>query len=305
VNGSPGDQTAAYGLPAQVRAQMPEVLFGRLQPDAPENGLPAVLAGAASIENVRFVDLGANRLGMAGDIVFSAAAGAVAHAMLQSKSDGVPAPPPGVQEQNLQVGFGRWPVDGTLTLPPGNGPFPAVLVMRGETASDRDGTFQFDKPVRDYAWGLAARGIVVLRYDPRRWAYVIAMNKVNEPVDTQEDVLTDPISAVRTLRGLPRIRQDRIFVLGQGDAGACSTGGDRRGSDRGFDPNLLLTTEALGNNERCSPTPSFGSGRETGPEAEREATGRVRHTAQEQSCRPLDGGDWRSAGVVLAFLARV
>jgi dienelactone hydrolase len=220
VNGSPADQTAADGLPQRVRAQLPEILFGRLQPDAPENGLPALLAGAASIEDVRFADLGGDRLCIAGEIVLGTAAAAAARAILQSKSGGVPVPPSGVQEQNLQVGFGRWPVDGTLTLPSGGGPFPAVLLMRGETTLvDRDGTSLADKPMRDYAWGLAARGVAVLRYDLRRWAYLIAMNKANEPVDTQEDVLTDAVSSIRVLRGLPRIRQDRIFVLGQGEAG--------------------------------------------------------------------------------------
>ena len=218
VNGSPADRTEADGLPERLRAQLSEILFDKLQPDAPENGVPPLLAAAASIENVRFVDVGGNRLGLAGDIEFSPGPGVVARGMLRARSNGVPSPPPGVQERNLQVGFGPWPVDGTFTLPSGVGPFPAVLLMRGETISDRDSTFQFDKPMRDCAWGLAARG-VALRYDLRRWAYLMALNVAKEPVDTEKDVLMDALSSISVLRNLPRIRQDRVFVLGQGDAG--------------------------------------------------------------------------------------
>jgi hypothetical protein len=222
VNGAPGDEQAAFGLPSRVRTLLPDLLFAQLQPDAPENRLPALLAQAASLENPHFVDLGGGRVGLAADVALTSVALTAVRLILGGKTDTVPTPPSAVQERNLQVGFGRWPVDGTLTVPSGRGPFSAVLLMRDENILDRDGTFNSDKPLREYAWGLGARGIAVLRYDVRRWAYLTAMAKANEPLDTQEDVLADAVSALGELRGEPNIRQDRIFVLGQVDAGVLS-----------------------------------------------------------------------------------
>lgn len=260
VNGLPGDQTAAYGLPAQVRTQMPDIFLGRLQPDAPENGLPLLLVGAAWIENVRFVDLGGNRMGIAGEIVLGTAAGAVARAMLQSKNGGVPAPPSGVHEQNLQVGFGRWPVDGTLTLPPGGGPFSAVLLRKGgdgigprrhlpvlqADAGLRPGTRSSRyrrSPVRSSSLGLPDS------------------DEQGELSGAQQDILVDAVSAIRVLPGGaahpagPHIRSRAGARRG---GSACATAGDQRAPDRGFDPDLLLPKNARGNDERCGRTASSG-----------------------------------------------
>jgi hypothetical protein len=215
------DDGAAADMPPRLRTLVPEVLFGHIQPDAPGNGIPAALSISASIDNLRFVDLGGNRLGLAAEVTLPLAAMTAARMLRQGKSNG-PALPPDVTERNLQVGVGRWPVDGTLTLPSGEGPCPGVLLMRGETVLDRDGSLQFDKPLRDYAWGLAARGIAVLRYDLRRWAYAASMAKANEPVDVEQDILADAVSALRILRTAPRIRGDRVFILGVGDAGVLT-----------------------------------------------------------------------------------
>ena len=56
----------------------------------------------------------------------------------------------------------------TVTLPKGAGPFPAVVLVQGSGPHDRDETIGPHEPFRDLAWGLASRGIAVLRYDKRR-----------------------------------------------------------------------------------------------------------------------------------------
>jgi hypothetical protein len=69
------------------------------------------------------------------------------------------------KEQEVQVGQGEWVLPGTLSLPVGNGPFAALVLVHGSGPNDRDETIGPNKPFRDLAWGLATQGIAVLRYD--------------------------------------------------------------------------------------------------------------------------------------------
>ena len=46
--------------------------------------------------------------------------------------------PPRVTEREVRIGTGEWAVDATLTVPPGKGPFPAVLLVQGSGMGDRD-----------------------------------------------------------------------------------------------------------------------------------------------------------------------
>ncbi len=59
------------------------------------------------------------------------------------------------------------PLPATLTLPSGEGHFPAVLLVAGSGPNDRDETIGPNKPFRDLAQGLAAADIASLRYDKR------------------------------------------------------------------------------------------------------------------------------------------
>jgi pimeloyl-ACP methyl ester carboxylesterase len=56
---------------------------------------------------------------------------------------------------------------GTLTLPQGNGPFPAVLLISGSGAQDRNSTIMGHKPFLLWADTLTRRSIAVLRVDDR------------------------------------------------------------------------------------------------------------------------------------------
>lgn len=80
-----------------------------------------------------------------------------------------PAAAPAVKEVEFNVQDNRTLLSGTLTLPAGNGPFPAVIIVGDSGAQDRDGN-----PVprtidwniyRDLAHALAAKGVATLRWD--------------------------------------------------------------------------------------------------------------------------------------------
>ena len=116
---------------------------------------------------------------------------------------------------------GEWELPGTLTIPAGKGPFPAVVLVHGSGPQDRDETILANKPFKDIAWGLASRGIAVLRYDKRSKIYTDPA-KWDKNYTVKEEVVDDALAAVKVLRGSARIDPKRIFVLGHSNGGLLS-----------------------------------------------------------------------------------
>ena len=117
------------------------------------------------------------------------------------------------EEYEVMIGQTPWELEATLTVPRGPGPFAAVLLIGGAEASDRDGTGNASKVLRDFAWGLATQGIATMRYDERVWTHALAAAR--QPDFTMdEDVVNDALAALATLRQTPRIDPARIYVLG-------------------------------------------------------------------------------------------
>ena len=70
-------------------------------------------------------------------------------------------------EKPLELTDQGYTLPGTLTLPNGPGPFPAVVLVHGSGPHDEDETIGPNKPFKDLAWGLASHGIAVYRYTKR------------------------------------------------------------------------------------------------------------------------------------------
>ncbi|MFT3896596.1 MAG: alpha/beta fold hydrolase [Thermomonas sp.] len=137
-----------------------------------------------------------------------------------------PAPPPpapavaadaGFREVDFSVGEGKRALPGTLAMPSGDGPFPAVVLVHGSGPQDRDETIGANKPFLDIARGLAAQGIAVLRYEKRTKARPQDFASGDFGVD--EETTDDAVLAVEALRKTPRIDPDRVFVLGHSQGG--------------------------------------------------------------------------------------
>ena len=121
-------------------------------------------------------------------------------------------------EQEVTVNAGSpWALPGTLTMPKGPGPFPALVLVHGSGPNDRDETLGPNKPFKDLAWGLASRGIAVLRYDKRSKVYgakIVADPKLEASLTVKEETIDDALAAAALLRRTPKVDPGRVFILG-------------------------------------------------------------------------------------------
>jgi len=117
-------------------------------------------------------------------------------------------------EEEVSLGKGIMRLPGTLSLPKGDGPFPALVLVHGSGPNDRDETIGPNKPFRDLAHGLASRGIAVLRYEKRTKEHRILMALVSSSITVKEETIDDAVAAVEALAAHKKIDRKRIFLLG-------------------------------------------------------------------------------------------
>jgi uncharacterized protein len=122
--------------------------------------------------------------------------------------------PAALQEREVQVGTGEWALPGTLTMPVGDGPWPAVVLVHGSGPNDRDETIGPNKPFRDLAGGLASRGIAVLRYEKRTKHHAARLAALTDSLTVKEETIDDALAAVSLLRNTERIAPSKVFLLG-------------------------------------------------------------------------------------------
>ncbi|WP_374159450.1 serine aminopeptidase domain-containing protein [Mycobacterium sp. G7A2] len=128
--------------------------------------------------------------------------------------------PAAFTEHEVTVGEPPWATPGTLSLPQPPRPGPAIVLIAGSGPSDRDVTMGRNKIFRDLAWGLASRGIAVLRFDKVTYVH---RDTIDVRAFTAFDEFVRPgVAAVRLLREHPMVDGDRIFVLGHSQGGTMA-----------------------------------------------------------------------------------
>lgn len=119
---------------------------------------------------------------------------------------------------------------GTLTIPAGDGPFPAVVLISGSGSQDRDETFLGHKPFFVIADHLTRAGIAVLRTDDRG----VGGSTGNIFDSTTSDFADDALCGIRFLQRHPKISRDRIGLLGHSEGGTAASLAASRSSDVAF-----------------------------------------------------------------------
>jgi dienelactone hydrolase len=90
-----------------------------------------------------------------------------------------------------------------------------VVLVHGSGPNDRDETVGANKPFRDLAWGLATKGVAVLRYEKRTREHADKFKaEVLAQLTVKEETIDDAMSAVTQLRAADGLDPRRIFVLG-------------------------------------------------------------------------------------------
>jgi len=122
------------------------------------------------------------------------------------------AQPDAFKEREVTVGEGDWKLPGTLTVPAGKGPYPAVVLVHGSGQRDRDETSFANKVFKDLAQGLAARGVVSVRYEKRIKQYTSRMTA--KPYTLDDDITEDAAKAAAMLRTQAEVDPAKVFILG-------------------------------------------------------------------------------------------
>ena len=112
------------------------------------------------------------------------------------------------QQQHITLG-------GTLTKPKGAGNFPAVLLITGSGAQDRDETIGMHKPFWVIADYLTNQGIAVLRVDDRG----VGKSTGEFKKATSADFATDVASGIDYLKSRPDIDTSKLGLLGHSEGG--------------------------------------------------------------------------------------
>jgi pimeloyl-ACP methyl ester carboxylesterase len=126
------------------------------------------------------------------------------------------APFPYMEEEvsfvNTEQGFS---LGGTLSLPEGDGPFPAAVLVSGSGSQNRDEEIFGHKPFKLIADYLTRNGIAVLRYDDRG----VASSGGKVAGSTSADLAVDARAAVVYLLDHDKIDASKIGVIGHSEGG--------------------------------------------------------------------------------------
>lgn len=105
---------------------------------------------------------------------------------------------------------------GTLTYPEQGGPFPAVVLVAGTGAHQRDGNISLHKSMLVLADHLTRQGFAVLRYDKRG---VGLTGGAAHPLSTTEDYAADALAALRFLKIQPQVNARKVGIVGHSEGG--------------------------------------------------------------------------------------
>lgn len=120
-----------------------------------------------------------------------------------------------IKEVTFKNDLENFKLAGTLTIPEGKGPFPAMILVSGSGQQNRDSEIMGHKPFWVIADYLTRNGIAVLRYDDRG----AGKSEGNFQAATTADFAYDAQSAYIFLKKQKKIDKDRIGIIGHSEGG--------------------------------------------------------------------------------------
>ena len=142
-----------------------------------------------------------------------------------------PQPPFPYRCVDVDYGHGEVSLAATLTLPPGDGPFPAAVLITGSGAQNRDEEIFGHKPFAVIADHLTRAGVAVLRADDR------GVGGSNDPTpgeNTSADYAADALAGVEFLRAHAAIDPERVGLIGHSEGGLIGPLAASRSADVAF-----------------------------------------------------------------------
>lgn len=115
------------------------------------------------------------------------------------------------REQEISIKFAGGEMAGMFTTPKGVTNFPVVIMVHGSGPGDMDETVGPNKPFKDLAAGLAAKGIASIRYVKRTMVYP---NLFTKTFTVKEEVIDDALTAIAMARTLPGVNKGQIYLFG-------------------------------------------------------------------------------------------
>jgi hypothetical protein len=148
-------------------------------------------------------------------------------------------PPPPYRQEEVVFHDDTLKLAGTLTLPPVEGRHPAVIMITGSGAQNRDEELFGFKPFRMIADYFTRHGIAVLRYDDRG----VGGSSGSTSESTTSDFANDALAALRYLQARPDISPKQIGLCGHSEGGIVAPLAASRSTDVAFI--ILISGPAL------------------------------------------------------------
>ncbi|GAH35450.1 unnamed protein product, partial [marine sediment metagenome] len=133
----------------------------------------------------------------------------------------------GLVYENKEAGI---TLAGTLTLPPGKGPLPVVLLISGSGPQDRNETIYNHRPFLVLADYLTRQGIAVLRVDDRG----VGESTGDFSQATSEDFASDVLAGIEYLKTRKEINPEQIGLIGHSEGGIIAPMVAAKSSDIAF-----------------------------------------------------------------------
>lgn len=179
-----------------------------MRPNAPHRALAAALLAASALTLVA----PCVAQGVAQDVAQDAASASAPAPATTFRSEEVSIP----VAEGISLG-------GTLSFPEGEGPFPAIVLLTGSGAQDRDSTIGPHKSFIAIAERLNREGVAVLRCDDRG----VGASTGSFADMTTLDQGADGVAQMAFLRARPDIDAARVGIFGHSEGGvaACVAAG--------------------------------------------------------------------------------